>query len=309
MKDGQHSSMALQTNDLCFSFGKRAVLNNVNLAVPAGSIFGFLGPNGAGKSTTIKTLQGLLSVKPGMIHVFGKELNTNLLHILEHTGSTIESPSLYDHLSARKNLEITQRLRKLPASRIDEVLEIAGLYAEAGRPVRQFSTGMKQRLSLALALLGKPELLILDEPINGLDPEGIREIRNLLVKLNHEEGCTIFLSSHILDEVEKICDHVAVIHQGNIVYHGSTQAMRQKNLKEETLVLETSDNLKLAGLFPAGRTIASGSTISIACDSKEAASQVIRIAVESGIDVYSARPELHRLEESFFDLLKEGDAS
>ena len=302
-------SPVIQTTDLTFAYTKPEVLHHINLNVPKGSIFGFLGPNGAGKSTTIKALLGLLKVKPGMINLFGKELNNNRLDILQRTGATIEIPSIYEHLSARRNLEITQRLRRLPESRIGEVLDIVGLSGDDIKLVRQFSTGMKQRLGLALALLGKPELLLLDEPINGLDPEGIREIRNLLVKLNHEEGCSIFLSSHILDEVEKICTHVAVIDAGKIIYQGETSGIRQKNSPGNVLLMETSDNPGCMKLFPdrlAGKT---ESSISFHYQSREEISLIIRKTIEAGIEIYSARPESQRLEESFFQLLSGGGVS
>jgi len=295
--------MVIQTADLSFAYRKSDVLHKLNLNVPTGSIFGFLGPNGAGKSTTIKTLLGLMKVKPGMISLFGKELCNNQMEILQRTGATIETPSIYEHLSARRNLEITRRLRKVPSSRIDEVLEIVGLSSDENKLVRQFSTGMKQRLGLALALLGKPELLLLDEPINGLDPEGIREIRNLLLKLNREEGCSIFLSSHILDEVEKICTHVAVIDAGRIIYQGETSGIRQTNTTGNILQLETSDNNGCMRLFPDRLAGQSETTISFHYQSKAEISMIIRQTVEAGIEIYSAKPELQRLEESFFQLL------
>jgi ABC-2 type transport system ATP-binding protein len=299
-------SAVIQTTDLSFAYRRPEILHQINLKVPRGSIFGFLGPNGAGKSTTIKTLLGLLKVKTGMIRLFGKELNNNRLEILQRIGTTIEIPSLYEHLSARRNVEISQRLRRVAPARIEEVLKIVGLIADANKTVRQFSTGMKQRLSLALALLGKPELLLLDEPINGLDPEGIREIRNLLVKLNREEGCTIFLSSHILDEVEKICTHVAVIDAGRIMYQGETEGIRQKNSSGNILILETSDNAKCAGLFSDRLAGHAEPVISLFYQSKEDISMIIRKAVKAGIEIYSAKPESQRLEESFFRLLSEG---
>lgn len=307
MDSNPYDKLIIETNGLTFAYNKTPVLQRVDLQVPAGSIFGFLGPNGAGKSTTIKTLLGLLKVNPGMAHIFGKELNNNRLEILRHIGSTIESPSLYEHLSARHNVEITQRLRGIAVSRIDEVIEIAGLTSDSDRLVRQFSTGMKQRLSLALALLGKPELLLLDEPINGLDPEGIREIRNLLVKLNREQGCTIFLSSHILDEVEKICSHVAVIHLGRIVYQGSTADLRQTEGTGGLLTLETSDNRRCLQLLPgANNGDSTGGQVSVNYKTRQDVADIIRKVVEAGIEIYSAKPEIHRLEESFFKLLKQG---
>lgn len=229
--------MIIQTEDLRFSFNHHPVLNGFDLEVPRGSIFGFLGPNGAGKSTTIKVILGLLRVPSKMLTIFGMHHSGSSIEILAKIGAMVESPSLYDHLSARRNLEITRRLRKIPPSRIEEVLRIVNLGGDANRAVKQFSTGMKQRLSLAIALLDEPELLILDEPINGLDPSGIIEIRNLLTDLNRNQGCTIFLSSHILDEIEKICSHVAVINKGKLLYQGDTEGLlRQSSLQDKLII-------------------------------------------------------------------------
>lgn len=297
----------ISTENLTFAYNGQPVLNHLNLQVPGRSIFGFLGPNGAGKSTTIKALLGLLKVKPGMIHIFNKELNSHRLDILQRTGATIEVPSLYDHLSARKNVEITRRLRGNPAPMVDEVIETVGLTADSDRYVGQFSTGMKQRLSLALALLHKPDLLILDEPINGLDPEGIREMRNLLLRINQEQGCTIFLSSHILDEVEKICSHVAIIHLGKIIYQGETSGLKRKNGSGGVLTLTTSDNPKCLQIMSETHiTSLLPGAVSVSYQSQEDIASIIRNLVDAGIGIYAAKPEDHRLEESFFELLKQG---
>jgi lantibiotic transport system ATP-binding protein len=300
------SSLIIQTNRLSFAYSHKAVLNNIDLKVPYGSIFGFLGPNGSGKSTTIKVLMGLLQVPDGKVSVFGKELNRNKIVVLSKIGATMETPSLYDHLSAWRNLRVTQQLRQIPEERISEVLEIVGLSIDRNSLVRQFSTGMKQRLSLAIALLAKPELLILDEPINGLDPSGIIEIRNLLSKLNRERGCTIFLSSHILDEIEKICTHVAVIHKGRLLYQGLTSCMLNGNKSNDRLLIETDNNQKaLAILTDSGAEII-GNQLLVTVDSRPMTSEIIRKLVLSGIAIYSVTNDRDALENSFLKIVEEG---
>jgi len=300
----------IQTHSLSFSFGDRKVLDNLNLEVPEGSIFGFLGPNGAGKSTTIKTLLGLLKTAPGMIHIFGKELNSNKMYILDRIGAMVESPSLYDHLNAIHNLEITARIRKLSFSRIKHVLETVSLTQDANRPVKQYSTGMKQRLSLATALLAEPELLILDEPVNGLDPNGIIEMRQLLARINKEQNCTILLSSHILSEIEKLCTDVAIINAGRLAFQGTIQTLLNVATGKEMIVIHT-DNVPKAMKLLDGKyeTMIKDHRLQVAIRNNTEAAQVIRFLVENGIEVFSAEREHTGLEASFLHLLNDHQLS
>jgi ABC-type multidrug transport system ATPase subunit len=300
----------VRTEGLSFSFGKQMVLNAINLQVPARSIFGFLGPNGAGKSTTIKTLLGLLHTEPGMIHIFGKELSTNKLYILKRIGAMVESPSLYDHLNAYRNLEITARLRNLSFDRIKPLIETVSLTSDAHRPIRQYSTGMKQRLSLAMALLAEPELLILDEPINGLDPGGIMEIRQLLTRINDEQNCTILLSSHILTEIEKLCSDVAIISSGTLAFQGSMHSLLSMATGQEVITIH-SNNVQRAKQILDGRfnTLIKDKSLVITVSDKTEAARIIRILVENGIEIYSAERETSGLEASFLHLLKENHQS
>ena len=195
----------IQTSNLNFSFRNGTkTLDNINLLVPQGSVYGFLGPNGAGKTTTLRLLLGLLKNQQGKLEIFGKEFSSHRIEILKRLGSLIEQPSLYLHLTARENLEIYRMIYKVEKERIPEVLKVVGLDNTGKKKAKQFSLGMKQRLSIAIALLHKPELLILDEPTNGLDPNGIIETRELIKKLNKEHGTTVIVSSHILNEVERI---------------------------------------------------------------------------------------------------------
>jgi lantibiotic transport system ATP-binding protein len=296
----------IQTDQLNFSYGSRLILKDINLRVPRGSIFGFLGPNGAGKSTTIKTLLGLLRTETGMVTVFGKALNSHRIEILSRTGAMVESPSLYDHLNAIRNLEITARLRNVPFSRIGDVLETVSLTPDAHRAVKQYSTGMKQRLSLAIALLASPELLILDEPINGLDPNGIMEIRLLLSKINREQNCTILLSSHILSEIEKLCTHAAIIRSGSLLFQGTMEGLLNAATGTQEMRIGTPNALRalelIDGRFPAR---IQDQSIMVRVNGHDSAARLIRLLVENGIDIYSAENENSGLEASFLHMLNE----
>lgn len=197
------------------------ILNNINMTIEEGSIYGFLGPNGAGKTTTLKLILGLLKKQTGDIHLFGKPMEEHRLENLKKMGSLIEMPSIYSHLTAKENLLIWQKIYRTPVSRIPEVLELTGLSQTGTKKAGNFSLGMKQRLGIAVALLHRPPLLILDEPTNGLDPNGIVEIRELLKHLNQQHGITILISSHLLAEVEKVATHIGIIHQGVMRFEGA----------------------------------------------------------------------------------------
>lgn len=201
-------------------------MNNVSLQVPQGSIYGFLGPNGAGKTTTIRLLTGMLLSDSDNIFINGVSLQKNIPHIYKSVGTLIETPSLYLHLTGRENLKVITTLRGLPDKNIDNALQTVGLTTAAKRKAKEFSLGMKQRLGIAMSLLFNPQLMILDEPANGLDPNGIIEIRELLMRLNRDEGKTIFVSSHLLSEIEKTCTHIGIINHGKLKYQGSLEDMK-----------------------------------------------------------------------------------
>lgn len=207
----------IETKELLKEYRGRAAVKELNLNIRQGEIYGFLGPNGAGKTTTIRMLLGLIKPTSGSIEIFGRELRRNKLQILRKVGSLVESPSYYGHLSALDNLEAIRRILDVPKPRIAEVLDIVSLTGEEKRPVKGFSLGMKQRLGIAAALLGSPELLILDEPTNGLDPAGIREMRDYMRKIAEVEGIAILISSHMLAEIEQICHRAVVIQNGKLV--------------------------------------------------------------------------------------------
>lgn len=222
------SPFAIETEQLSYAFRPaRKVVNNLSLKVPQASIYGFLGPNGAGKTTTIRLLAGMLLSDKDNIFIQGQSLQKNTPHLFRSVGCLIETPSLYLHLTGKENLAILTTLRGLPVPVIYKALAVVGLTDAANRKVKEYSLGMKQRLGIAMALLPDPQLLILDEPVNGLDPNGIIEIREMLIRINKEEGKTIFVSSHLLSEIEKTCTHIGIINRGVLRYQGTLEEMKE----------------------------------------------------------------------------------
>ncbi len=296
----------IETTHLNFSFGKLKVLNDLSINVLAGSIYGFLGPNGAGKSTTIRAILGLYKTDGNHVTVFGKSINQDRISILKRIGALVESPTLYDHLSGYDNIEITRRLRNLPKNRTSEVLKIVNLQQDAKRPVKQYSMGMKQRLGLALTLLSEPELLILDEPTNGLDPHGIIEIRELLLALKKEKGTTIFISSHILSEIERIASHVGIINKGSLLFQGTLNELREIGVS--TVYIETSElekGLKLLqrNNYPLAR-LNKSSIIETDIENKEEINTITRLLVKNDIPVFGISNSKKDLEQLFLDITK-----
>ena len=226
----------VETTALCKQYAGRPVVDQVCLAVPAGSVYGFIGPNGAGKSTTMKMLLGLLKPSAGSIRILGQKMSPqNRLALLRQTGSLIESPSCYGHLTGEENLQIVADLKNVPKGDIDRVLETVGLTASRKKKVRQYSLGMRQRLGIAQALLGSPSLLILDEPTNGLDPAGIQEMRSLIREMPRRCGATVLVSSHLLSEMEQMADHVGIIDHGRMLFQGPLPELQQYSRGDITL--------------------------------------------------------------------------
>ncbi len=221
------------------SYGKTAAVRGLSLSVPPKSVYGFLGPNGAGKSTTIRMILGLQRPDRGRISLFGKPVETARAASLARIGSLVESPSLYPHLTGRENLEVHRRMLDAPRSSIDDALDSVNLLSAAGQIVRGYSSGMRQRLGLAQALLGNPDLLVLDEPTNGLDPAGIHQVRTLIRELPTRHGVTLFLSSHLLAEVEQVASHVAIISSGQLRFEGTVDDLRVRSTP--AIVLEVDD--------------------------------------------------------------------
>lgn len=238
----------IQTHHLSKRYGSVLRVNDLDLRVPEGCIYGFLGPNGAGKSTTLKMILGLVRPTAGDVAVFGEGMTRrNRLRILSQIGSLIESPSYYGHLTGEENLRIVQTMRGVPAQNIREVLEIVRLTDAKDKRAAHYSLGMKQRLGLAAALLGYPRLLILDEPTNGLDPAGIQEMRELIKALPSRFGMTVVVSSHLLSEIDQMADHVGIIREGELVFQDSLAALHSKS--QHHLALRTTDNARAGQLL------------------------------------------------------------
>lgn len=228
----------IETHDLCKSYNGRTVVDHLNLTVPQGCVYGFLGPNGAGKSTSMKMLLGLVHPTGGSVELLGHTMNeTNRIPLLRQTGSLIESPSGYLHLTARENLAIVADLKGVAHKDIDRVLEIVHLTADAHRKVGQYSLGMKQRLGIAMALLGSPKLLVLDEPTNGLDPAGIQEMRELIRTMPTATGATVLISSHLLGEMEQMVEQVGIIDHGRMLFEGPLTELQRHSKGALTLRL------------------------------------------------------------------------
>lgn len=228
----------ITTEQLTKKYKNFVSVNNVSLHIRKGSIYGFLGPNGAGKSTTMKMLLGLTAPTKGSFVIDGRHFPEDRIDILKEVGSFIESPSFYANLTGRENLDIIRRILGLPETSVDDALELVGLEEFGGRLAKKYSLGMKQRLGLAGALLGRPPVLILDEPTNGLDPSGIHEIRNLVKSLPDLYDCTIMISSHMLSEIELMADDIGILNHGNLLFEGSLEDLRHSVGKSESANLE-----------------------------------------------------------------------
>lgn len=233
---------AIETKDLSFNYKKKPLLESLDLQIPTGSIYGYLGKNGAGKSTTIKLLLGLLPALQNTIYHNGLELNSHKREILSMVGSLVESPAYYGNLTGYENLLYLKNIYGCNSQKIYDVLQKVNLIGDKDKMVKKYSSGMKQRLGIAMALLHDPNTLILDEPLNGLDPEGVYEIRELIIDLK-KEGKTILLSSHILSEIQKTCTHVGILHDGRLCYQGTLVELMSNVLVE--INIQSNDILKI----------------------------------------------------------------
>lgn len=301
------SDYIIRTESLNFRYSKnRQAVKDLSLNVPRGSIYGFLGPNGAGKSTTMRLLTGIIPDDDNAVSIFGEKINKQLPEMFSRIGALVESPALYLHLSGENNLKYLASIRKIGQERIDEVLEIVGLSAAKNRKAKTYSLGMKQRLAIAMALLSKPELLLLDEPVNGLDPAGIVEVRNLLIKLNQEHGVSIFVSSHLLAEIEKMCTHVGIIAGGKLQFEGS-MAELSAGFSRCRVVLTLADATKWKeSLSPRYESVESAGLerLSLVLDKKDDIPGFIGQIISEGAKLYEVRIQ-DGLEEWFMELTSE----
>lgn len=300
------TTLTAATHKLTFGFeASSQILQDINLEVPSGSIYAFIGPNGAGKTTTLKILLGLIRLTGQDIHVFGKPLVSHRLEILKRTGSLIEQPTLYEHLSGGKNLEIYRLIYHCPVERIDQVLSITGLTHARHQLSGKYSLGMKQRLGIAIALLHDPELLILDEPTNGLDPEGIIEIRNLILSLNRDFKKTILISSHLLGEIEKIATHFGIINNGRMIFQGAKDELETLKGHSDTFQLEVHDvDLAFEMLKGAYAVTKNGnSVLHISGLRRDDIPSLIGMIAGQGIEIYSGQFLKKDLEDFYLKLL------
>jgi ABC-2 type transport system ATP-binding protein len=292
-------SSVVETHDLTKKFGERTAVDHVELNIPAGSAFGYLGPNGAGKTTLIRMLLGLTKATSGTMRLLGHPIPQERAAALARVGAIVEEPRFHRFLTGRENLRIVAAARGPEAhARIDESLARVGLTKRADEKVKAYSLGMRQRLGVARALLADPELLILDEPMNGLDPAGMEEFR-FMIRAFVEEGRTVVLSSHLLDEVEKTCDAVAIVDQGKVVVQG---AIGDLTGEATTVLVATSDNERAKTLLGDYEVEAVPEGLRVRLDDAATAAAVNRKLVEAGIDVHRLEPERASLERRFLEI-------
>jgi ABC-2 type transport system ATP-binding protein len=289
---------AIETASLTKRFGGQAAVSEVDLHVPQGAVYAFLGPNGAGKTTTIRMLLGLIRPSAGRVRIAGCDMASDRQGAARQIGALLEARATYDHMTGRENLDITRRLLGLPAGEADRALELVGLdAAAAGRRVGHYSLGMRQRLGLARALIGRPRVVLLDEPMNGLDPEGIAEMRRTIGALPAQSGVTVFLSSHLLDEVEQAATHIGLMRRGRLIAEGPLKALLGRT--PPRLFVRTDDDARAASVlrdsgFDAEReadgVLATGPDL----DTTQAARRIL----SAGLELYELalrRPDLEAL--------------
>lgn len=296
----------LELKNVSKSFGKRKVIDNISLKVNSGEIFGFLGPNGSGKTTTIKMILRLIDSDEGEIKVNGFDNRKQFEQAMECIGAIVENPDMYKYMSGIDNLKLHARIRNIDEKRINEVLEMVGLKDRAKDKVGKYSLGMKQRLGLALTLLHNPKVLILDEPTNGLDPAGIKQLRDILKKISHEENVAVFVSSHILTEMQQMCDRVAVLDNGKIVK--IEQITNSEEEKIETIELRLKNKEKAIKILKEKFEVDAKEekdSLLVTIQTEKVPEVVRELAIED-VGIKAVIPREHNLEEIFFDATEGG---
>ncbi|MDR2235396.1 MAG: ATP-binding cassette domain-containing protein [Chryseobacterium sp.] len=294
---------SITTKGLSYTIGHKTILNDISLHVPEGSIYGYLGRNGAGKSTTIKLLLGLLEESGDHILIQGKSLKHNRTEILSETGNLIESPCFYTKLTVSENLKYLDIIYGKGSKRIEEVLEMVDLHREKKKKASALSMGMKQRLGIAMAIFHDPKLLILDEPLNGLDPQGIFEMRKLFQYLN-EQGKTIFLSSHILSELEKTATHIGILEGGKMIFEGTKNELLSQ--VEREIIIKTNLPDKAISVlnessFPVSES--GPGKIAVKINDDQAFHILLKTLIENGIEIYEIDSQSANLERIFINLI------
>ena len=300
------SELALQTENLTKRFGVRIAVDRLTIGVERRDIYGFLGPNGAGKSTTLRMLLGLVRPTSGVVKFPVRASSWEYLRARSRVGAIIETPAFYDNFSGRRNLQLLASLSGgVQKKRVEEVLDIVNLRERARDPVKVYSYGMRQRLGIAQALLPTPEIIILDEPTNGLDPQGIHETRNLIRRLRDDLRLTVFLSSHLLTEIEQLCNRVGIIHEGRLLYEGGPEALVAPTSLYKIRVDDLSGAFDLLTREP-GMTVSrnDASFLRVEADA-ESISAANALLVGKGIKVYELSPAQESLEEAFLRLTKD----
>ncbi|PGL29246.1 bacitracin ABC transporter ATP-binding protein [Bacillus cereus] len=298
----------IETEDLTKTYGAVNCVNQLQMQVGKGDIYGFLGPNGAGKTTTIRMLLGLIKPTKGNIKVFNRDLKTNRIDILREVGSLVESPSYYGHLTGHENLEVIRQMLQIPKKNIDEVLRIVRLEKQKDKLVKQYSLGMKQRLGIAMALLGNPKLLILDEPTNGLDPAGIQEIRELIKQLPKQYDMTVVISSHLLNEMDQIATQVGIINSGQLIFQDKIEVLRKKS--QASMKIRVNDVVKAHQILEQHQIHLGleGDCLVTHQQEDHLISHINHLLVQQNISVYRIEEEKHTLEEIFLSLTEKGGA-
>lgn len=295
----------IETNNLTKEYSGRLAVNNLNISIGEGQVYGFLGPNGAGKTTSIRMILGLIKPSKGSVEVFGKTQNSkNRAAILKNVGALIENAASYPHLTAYENLKIMKTLTDSSYDNIDKVLKTVRLDDVRNKLVKEFSLGMRQRLGIAMALLRNPKLLILDEPTNGLDPSGIHEIRELIKEIPNTYGSTVLISSHLLSEIDQMATHVGIITKGSLVYQGSIENLRNKG--EDKILLRTNDIQKTLSVLSengvSGKVNEGCVEMNYFNDSSVA--DIIQNIIYKGIKVYRIQEEKTSLEDIFLNMTR-----
>ena len=300
------SKIVLELKNVSKTFGRRKVLDNISLNVKEGEIYGFLGPNGSGKTTTIKIILHLIDSDSGIIKVNGFDTKKQFEQAMEYIGGIVENPDMYRYMSGIDNLKLHARLRNIDKKRIDEVLKLVELNGRECDKVRKYSLGMKQRLGLALTLLHRPKVLILDEPTNGLDPAGIKKLRDILKQVAHKEGVAVFVSSHILAEMQQMCDKVAVLDNGKIVKVEEITNQSEEIIEQvELRVKDIDKTVKILKEKFKLDPIVEKEIINIFIQTEKLPKVVKELAV-SDVEIKAVIPKNHTLEEIFFDATEGG---
>lgn len=298
--------VVLEIKNVSKSFGRTKIIDNLTFSVNSGEIFGFLGPNGAGKTTTMKMVLGLIPFSDGDICINGYSIKKDFEKAMQNVGGIVENPDLYEYMTGYENLKLVARIYKVDKKRIDEIVDIVGLKEKIKLKVKKYSLGMKQRMSAALALIRNPKLLVLDEPTNGLDPVAIHELRDLLKDLAHNRGVCVFVSSHLLSEVELMCDRVGILDKGRLIKIEDLKniiEIKDKNDNEAIYKIITNDNKRAKDiLVNNGYSVKDEKEALEVSIKKDKIDLLINIMLSNGITVYEFSIKKATLEEEYLNV-------